>query len=251
MEATATELAEYIVDRLANTPTNRRLLIGISGVPASGKSTIAQLLVNLVNSFTRPAANPHEPSSQNSSDLAILVGLDGWHLTRAQLDAFPDPVLAHNRRGAHWTFDGEAYVNFVRELKKPIQTNAASLKPEEIQNTIIYAPSFSHETKDPIPNDIAVHPRHRVVIIEGLYTFLSIPPWVEAAKQLDERWWVEVDEEEAERRLIARHVKTGVAKDLQEAEWRSRENDRPNGRFVKENMLEPTRVIRSIDDPVL
>lgn len=69
------------------------------------------------------------------------------------------------------------------------------------------------------------------MIIEGLYTFLSIPPWLEAGKLLDERWLVELDTAIASDRLVKRHVTSGVAKDLEEAHWRAEENDTPSLSF--------------------
>ena len=175
--------------------------MGIAGSPASGKSTAAQILIQHIN------AAMQEPK-------AIVVGLDGWHLTRAQLDSFPDPKLAHDRRGAHWTFDGDAYVEFVRDLKR--------------QGEVVLAPSFDHALKDPTPEAISVHPYHRIVVIEGLYAFLSIEPWSSASTLLDERWWIEVDEDRARQRLIKRHVVSGVAKDEDEALWRAEQNDLPS-----------------------
>ncbi|KAH8101391.1 P-loop containing nucleoside triphosphate hydrolase protein [Cristinia sonorae] len=239
MNTLSSDLAQYLIERMAKADQSERLLVGIAGVPASGKSTLAQLIVDDVNG--RLAAT--HPSEQTINDFAVLVGLDGWHLTRAQLDALPDPVEAHARRGAHWTFDGDGYVAFVRSLRKPIQASAGD-------NGVIRAPSFLHAIKDPSPDAVSILPSHRLVVIEGLYTFLSTEPWVEAGKALDERWWVEISEEDAEKRLVPRHVRTGVAKDLAEAIWRARENDAPNGRFIKANLLEPTRVITAIDDPL-
>jgi pantothenate kinase len=93
---------------------------------------------------------------------------------------------------------------------------------------IIYAPSFSHTLKDPTPDAILIHPHHRVVVIEGLYTFLRIPPWDVAARLLDERWFVDVDPAVARERLVRRHVVTGVARDRDEAEWRADSNDIPS-----------------------
>ena len=200
---------------------DKRLVVGIAGVPASGKSTLAKMLVEDTN-----AALLSQTGGSSEYDVAVLVGLDGWHLTRAQLDAFPDAKLAHDRRGAHWTFDGDAYVEFVKELRVPL-TTATSVTVEQDSPTI-YAPTFSHELKDPTPRALAIRPYHRLVIIEGLYTFLGIDPWVEAAHALDERWWVELGEEEAKNRLVARHVQSGVAKDLEEAIWRATENDAPS-----------------------
>lgn len=195
-----------------------RFLVGISGVPASGKSTVAQLVTDYVNAKLSEST-PVEDSNSTSNprkDVAVLIGLDGWHLTRAQLDALPDPKLAHDRRGAHWTFDGEAYVAFIHSLRHDASAEA------------IWAPSFSHELKDPTPGAVAVHPWHRLVVIEGLYTFLGITPWQVAAEMLDERWWLEIGDDDAEARLVARHVKSGVAKDFAEAMWRSKENDMPS-----------------------
>lgn len=197
-------------------PATSRFIVGIAGVPASGKSTLAQMLLDHTNALLCGTAD---------EDTAILIGLDGWHLTRAQLDAFPNAKLAHDRRGAHWTFDGQSYVQFVRELRVPLDTLTSATGGRD---TVIYAPSFSHELKDPTPHAVAVHPQHRIVIIEGLYTFLGIDPWADAAQVLDERWWVDISEEEAKERLVKRHVISGVAKDLQEAIWRATENDAPS-----------------------
>ncbi|GLB36756.1 putative P-loop containing nucleoside triphosphate hydrolase protein [Lyophyllum shimeji] len=236
MEKEALALAHFLVDKLAKTPPSARLLVGIAGIPASGKSTFALLLTAYTNELLASAAHA---SASNAK--ARLVGLDGWHLSRAQLDEFPDPQLAHDRRGIHWTFDSQGYVAFVRSLREPLS----------LETPVITAPSFDHALKDPTYDDVAIHPNDRIVIIEGLYTFLAIPPWNEAGLLLDERWYFEVDIEEAQRRLVQRHVATGVTKDLEEAVWRAEENDMPNGRFVVANMLEPTRTIRSITDPSL
>ena len=199
-------------------PEDARLLISISGVPASGKSTLSHLLIDEIN-----GALKQSPADDQASVVAIVVGLDGWHLTRAQLDAFPDPKQAHDRRGAHWTFDGESYLEFVRQLRQPLSPVDTLSEGDAIQ-----APSFSHELKDPTPRSVLVYPYHRIVIIEGLYTFLSIPTWREAGELLDERWWVEISEERAEQRLVPRHLKSGICQDMEEAEWRARENDAPS-----------------------
>ena len=194
----------------SRTPSSKRLLVGISGIPASGKSTFAQLLVDHTNVVL--AEDPE------STTRAILVGLDGWHLTRAQLDLFPDPQQAHDRRGSYWTFDGTGYVNFVRSLRAELASDTP----------VITAPSFDHAVKDPTPDAVSIYPYHQIVIIEGLYTFLSIEPWSAGGLLLDERWFLDVDIEAARRRLVKRHVVSGVARDLEQASWRADENDMPS-----------------------
>lgn len=244
MDNIAIKLATLAIDRLTHIPSHDRLLIGIAGIPASGKSTLAVLVIDKINQLLDKSRS-EQPSSTPESTLlkntkAILVGLDGWHLTRAQLDSMPDPKLAHDRRGSHWTFDAHGYVSFIRQLKEPVLPDAT---------TIITAPSFDHSVKDPCPHAVTILPEHRIIIIEGLYAFLSLSPWVDAGKLLDERWLVELDSTVASNRLVKRHVKSGVAKDLEEAQWRAVENDTPNGIFLLNNSLEPTRTIQSVDDP--
>jgi len=249
MDIVAEELAESLVKRLELLPPTSRLLVGLAGIPASGKSTLALLIIAKVNNALKTQYDAPLPAEGTRAlprgDQAILVGLDGWHLTRSQLDGLPDPKLAHDRRGAHWTFDGAGYVEFVKELRKPLSIDDA----EAIE--VITAPSFDHAVKDPVPDSVLIHPYHRLVLIEGLYTFLSIEPWAEAAKLLDERWFIDVDVDVASDRLVKRHVLTGVAKDMPEAIWRSTENDMPNGQFITSNILEPTRRIQSIQDGLM
>ena len=143
-----------------------------------------------------------------------MVGLDGWHLTRAQLAALPDPQLAKDRRGAHWTFDPDGYLEFVKSLRLP-------LAPSRSHSNPIMAPSFDHAVKDPNPTGVKIRPWHRIVVIEGLYCFLSIGAWREVGEMLDERWLTTVDFEEATRRIIDRHVTSGVAGSIEVALWSS------------------------------
>jgi pantothenate kinase len=90
------------------------------------------------------------------------------------------------------------------------------------------APSFDHAVKDPTPEAVHIMPHHRIIVVEGLYTLLSIEPWCQGGKLFDERWFIDVDVVEARRRLIDRHVVTGVAKDREEAVTRADTNDMPS-----------------------
>lgn len=128
----------------------------------------------------------------------------------------PDPKLAHERRGIHWTFDAAAYVSFIQSLRTPNPRDALSF------------PSFDHAVKDPMPDSLRIEPSDRIILVEGLYTLLDIEPWVHASRLLDERWLIDVDSEEARRRLVERHVVSGIAKDREEAVWRAKNNDAPS-----------------------
>ncbi|KAF8878451.1 P-loop containing nucleoside triphosphate hydrolase protein [Infundibulicybe gibba] len=232
MEPKAIELANVLIKKLEKTEPPTRILVGIAGIPASGKTSFAHLLTKHINDRLISQSDPQSGAS------AILVGLDGWHISRQLLDLFPDPKLAYDRRGIHWTFDGSSYVQFIRSLRA-------------LPAIVITVPSFDHALKDPSPNAVTINPSHRIVIIEGLYTLLSIEPWREASLLLDERWLIQVDIEEAQRRIVKRHVVTGVAKDhfLLKVRFPSRlKRTYEDGKFILANMLEPTRIIDSQDD---
>jgi pantothenate kinase len=137
---------------------------------------------------------------------ATFVPMDGYHFSRAQLDAFPDPKVAHDRRGAAFTFDGEACVFqlipcliaihapslltiSVANIQNKVLTLVQAIKTPLTPTTLpLYAPSFDHALKDPVYNDIPIHPTARIIIFEGNYLSLNTKPWSEAAKLMDELW---------------------------------------------------------------
>lgn len=165
--------------------------------------------------------------------------MDGFHLTRDQLSAMPNPEEAHRRRGAAFTFDGESYHKLVKCLREPL---------DPFSTNVIHAPSFDHAVKDPKENDIAIEPWHRLLVFEGLYITLDKSPWKDAAALMDELWFVDVDFEVARRRLIKRHVKAGIAKDEADADKRARESDLLNGQEIIDFRLKLDELIVSRED---
>ncbi|CAE7161091.1 unnamed protein product [Rhizoctonia solani] len=231
MDPAADSLATYLIDKLKSFPPERRLLVGICGIPASGKTTLVKKVAEKINLL--------------EDGLAVVVGLDGWHFSRAELDKFDDVKEAYDRRGAAFTFDAASYVKFITMLR---QSPPSTVTPPP-ETSIIYAPTFDHSLKDPAPNGQKITPSNRIVLIEGLYTFINTPDWKAAGEALDERWLIDIDTSEATRRLVQRHVVTGVAKDLEEANWRAENNDMPNGLWLLKHMMEPTRRIKSVTEP--
>lgn len=162
--------------------------------------------------------------------------MDGFHLTRAALSAMPSPETAHARRGAAFTFDAPKFLTLVQALRRPIST------------VPVLAPSFDHAVKDPKEDDIAVLPTHRVVVVEGLYVTLDSDVWRDAAALFDELWFVEVDFEVARKRLRERHVRAGIAKNLEEGDKRAMENDLVNGREIVDKKLKIDEAVYSNED---
>jgi pantothenate kinase len=180
--------------------------------------------------------------------------MDGYHLTRAQLSALPNPEEAHYRRGAPFTFDSAGYLKLIKNLRKPIEPGSRTT----------WAPSFDHYIKDPVENDISIPRTARVVIVEGLYTALCYPPskadgssdveaspWTEACELLDEIWLISVPIPVATERVAKRNFKAGLSPSLEAALKRTIENDMQNAREILDNLPgedKLTERIESIED---
>ena len=199
----------------------------------AGKTTLAKLVVEGINAIH----NDQAPGCA-STPIATSVPMDGYHFSRAHLSAMPDPDTAHHRRGAAFTFDDKAFLDLVKELREPILPESKT----------VYAPSFDHAIKDPVADDIPIHPTSRIVILEGNYLSLNQGLWKEAAELMDDLWFVKVDFETARRRLVVRHVAAGIVNSEEEAGNRADEIDLVNGRQIVEQRLEVQEVIVSTED---
>jgi len=102
--------------------------------------------------------------------------MDGYHLTRAQLSAMPDPETAHARRGAAFTFDPSALLALIKLLREPLTPGIPTY----------FAPSFDHALKDPVENDIPIPPTSRILVLEGNYLSLGKGEWKEITGLMDE-----------------------------------------------------------------
>ncbi|KAL1968781.1 hypothetical protein VTN77DRAFT_1142 [Rasamsonia byssochlamydoides] len=231
MEEQVERLVKKTWTKFLLTPSTARLMIAISGIPGSGKTSLAGVMVDRINKL-------YAQEHPTLPPVATFVPMDGYHLTRAQLAAMPDPVYAVARRGAAFTFDPDKFLRLVKVLRE-------ELTPE---TQTIYAPSFDHAVKDPVEDDIPIPPTSRVIFFEGNYLSLNKEPWSTAARLMDELWFVEVDFETARKRLIHRHVQAGIAKDEAEADKRARENDLVNGREILDHRMEVQEIIISKED---
>ncbi len=108
-------------------------LIGIAGVPGSGKTTLCRAL-------------------REQLPCSVVLPFDGYHLPRSRLDA--DGM---RRRGALHTFDTAA---FRADLAMLRQSHAGIF------------PEFDHAEKDPRPGAVCITHEARCVIVEGIYVLM-------------------------------------------------------------------------------
>ncbi|KAF4551869.1 UNC93-like protein 2 [Elsinoe fawcettii] len=213
-----------------------KFAVGRTGLGRDGKTTLAAQVAKRLNELH----HKQSPGLALSDGVAAFLPMDGYHLSRAQLDAMPEPDTAHARRGAAFTFDAPAFLALAKRLREPLCA----------ETTTIYAPSFDHAVKDPLHNDIPIHPSARILVFEGNYCSLGTgaKEWKEAAELMDELWFVDVDLSVARQRLIQRHVKAGLAENEEQAAKRADENDLVNGKEIIEGRLPVHEVIQSRED---
>lgn len=199
---------------------------------------------NIKQSSSKPSTKSHSTSNAN---FATTVTMDGYHLTRAQLDQFEDPAEAHKRRGSPWTFDAEGVVSMAESLfnscmsKTKYFDDCGSSSCESL-----YFPSFDHAVKDPTPNGINVAPTSRIIFLEGLYTLYSANPWNQIVSYVDDSWMIYVDLEVSTTRLAKRHLQAGIVDSLEAGIERVKVNDELNARLILNKHVAPKVIINSI-----
>jgi len=168
----------------------RRAILGITGPPGAGKSTLAGAIAGDLGDRTR------------------VVGMDGFHLAQAELAR----LGRADRKGALDTFDGDGYVALLRRLRAA-------------DEDVVYAPVFRREIEEPVNAAVAVPRDVPLVVTEGNYLLVDEGPWAAVRGLLDEAWYVVQDEATRVRLLIARHVAFGKAPDVAR-EWVLRSDER-------------------------
>ena len=198
LEAHVEQVCELINQRKVN---GSRAIVGIAGPPASGKSTLAEAVVQSIN-------QQHESPVPE----AVLLPMDGFHLD--------NPILETrgllSRKGAPETFNAVGFCEAIKQLS--------------FADCDLYFPRFDRKLDLAIANAVTIHPQTEVVVVEGNYLLLKSAPWSSLADLFTATVFVNPDIEVLRERLYRRWIDHGL--DPEAAMERATGNDLVNADLI-------------------
>lgn len=164
------QLADELSARLADLSPRDRYMVGITGPPGCGKTTMAQMLAHAAG--------------------GVVLELDGYHRTNLELTQTRQVA----RKGSPASFDVESFVQMLRLVRA-----GESLR----------APIYSRVLHEPIQQMIPIRFEDRLILVEGNYLLYDQGAWGEIRGLLDEIWYLDVSLELCMQRVRARHQRGG------------------------------------------
>jgi pantothenate kinase len=204
---------------------HNRAIVGITGSPGAGKTTLAQTLVRYLRETS---------AASDSTDEVAYLPMDGFHLADRELDR----LGIRGRKGAPDTFDAAGYAALLRRVRAD-------------HDEVIYAPSFERELEQPLAGSIPISPDARLIITEGNYLLIPQRFWRDSRAQLDEVWYCDLADGERVRRLVRRHELFGKSHD-EAVRWVS-SADQSNADLISQtkdyaDLVLPDSFLESIGD---
>lgn len=178
---------------LADAPGRR--MLGVTGSPGAGKSTLAAAIVGALGGR------------------ATLLPMDGFHLAQRELAR----LGREETKGAIDTFDVGGFVHLLERVRKATEP-------------VVYAPVFRRDLEEPIAGAIAVPADIGLIVVEGDYLLADDGQWQHVREYLDECWFVDPGESARLEWLIDRHREFG--RDHQQAADRAGGSDQINAELV-------------------
>lgn len=155
---------------------NRPFMVGVVGIPGSGKSTSVDTLCAYLG-----------------DEDCVTIPMDGYHFSVEELSKFPNPADVLYRRGAPDTFN---IVSLQRDLERICYGTQSEVS----------IPGFDHAKGDPQEDQHTfVREKHKIVICEGIYLLHDADGWDSIQKYFDWTIFIEADVDKCIARLKERN----------------------------------------------
>ena len=137
---TAHDMAKVIFEGVKSLkPKEDRTLIAIAGPPGSGKSTVAEIVTDLMNENLMKTS---------------LVPMDGFHLDNKTLER----ENLFDRKGAPETFDVKGFKELIKKLRYKRNSSV---------------PLFDRKLDEVVKNGRKISSEQEYIVIEGNYLLLN------------------------------------------------------------------------------
>ncbi len=170
-------------------PPGDRLLVGVAGPGASGKSVLAAVLRQAIDSGLGEMGVRAAPCP-----------MDGFHYPNAYLDTHFVADDAGARvplrafKGSPRSFDAEAFLDCLRRLKG---------------DRFVTVPRYDRQVHDPVADGFRIGPEDRVVLVEGNFLLLDRGAFGAVADMLDLSLFIVQPFEVIRDAMVVRHVLGG------------------------------------------
>jgi pantothenate kinase len=182
---THTTLSPEVLQRAhALIASGQRKILGSAAAPGAGKSTLAEKLLQALGTQ------------------AQIVPMDGYHLANSELQR----LGRAGRKGAPDTFDAAGYVNLLKRIHS------------QVPGQTLYAPEYRRELEEGVAGAIAIEANTPLIITEGNYLLLEEGAWTGVRGLLDQAWFLDLDRDVRQQRLLERHMRYGRSREAA-LEW--------------------------------
>jgi pantothenate kinase len=153
-----------------------RLICGLAGFPASGKTTLATSIARDIN-------------STDEGEICAAISMDGFHRSNEYLARHG----LEEKKGAPETYDAIGYGEFLGQLKNTTDRT-------------VLAPRYDRPTHQVLENSVEVPATVKLIVTEGIYVGYRSGPWSVAANQVSRVYFLDQKIDICLQRIIDRNL---------------------------------------------